>query len=224
MDDGYDALAPEYDGHFTRPVDHWEDKRLADILRPVVDGARVLDLGCGTGWLLDNCSPTAYTGVDNSPAMLAELTRKHPRAAVVKAEVGQPGWTEAIPQCWFDAITATWALQYLFPEGSAPSLRSLLVTCRSMIRPGGVIAMHGYLPRYRNRHHYIGWPRNVPPVVRWHITRAATEGTGLSGPRLIGCGALPDAFAFNESAWWAAINLVPATMHYSGLWMWSRGR
>jgi SAM-dependent methyltransferase len=223
MEDGYDALAAGYDAHFTRPVDHWEDDRLAAMLRPVVDDRNVLDLGCGTGWLLDHCSPARYTGVDNAPGMLEELVRKHHVVTVVKADIGAPGWQRAIPGTGaaFDTITATWALQYLYGDGVS-SLRDLLTTCSWLVKRGGVVALHGYLPRYRSRHHYIGWPRHVPPVVRPADVAAATAGTGLSGPQLMGCGALPDWLAFNEGAWWAALNAVPAGWHYSGLWMWSR--
>jgi SAM-dependent methyltransferase len=225
--DGYDDLAPAYDAHFTRPVDHWEDERLAQILRPAVDGKRVLDLGCGTGWLLDHCDPRDYTGVDASSAMVLELLDKYADSGriihTVKAEVGSPGWMQTIPGSGgFDAITATWSLQYLFPEGRTMELSRLLGECRSLVRAGGVIALHGYLPRYRSRHHYIGWPRHVPPVVRPDVAVKATAGTGLTGPRLMGCGALPDWLAFSEGLWWSALNAVPAAWHWSGLWMWSR--
>lgn len=47
---------------------------------PSVGGAKILDLGCGTGLELDayfHLNPTAsVTGIDLSPAMLAELKRK----------------------------------------------------------------------------------------------------------------------------------------------------
>jgi len=223
MADGYDDLAPDYDSHFTRPVDRWEDDRLTGILRPVVDENNVLDLGCGTGWLLDHTTPAHCTAVDSAAGMLAELIRKHPRVTAVKAEVGADGWHEAIPRLNrpFDAVTSTWALQYLFPEGDAGELAALLAECRRLVRPGGVIALHGYLPRYRNRHHYIGWPRHVPPVVRPDVVARASATSGLHGPRLIGCGALPDALAVSERLWQGALSL-PGGWHYSGLWMWSR--
>ncbi len=45
----------------------------------------VLDLGCGTGRVLDLglASPDRYAGVDSSRAMLNMLVRKHPRVAAV---------------------------------------------------------------------------------------------------------------------------------------------
>lgn len=224
MDESYDALAGSYDSHFDRPVDHWEDERLAKILRPIVNDKRVLDLGCGTGWLLDHCEPGYYVGVDSSVLMLDELVRKHPvGVGAVKAEVGAPHWDLQLPigsAGRFDAVTATWALQYLY-DGPG-SLQSLLMQCATLVRKGGTIALHGYLPRYRYRRHYIGWPHHVPPVVHQLDPYHATVGTGLTGPRLVGCGALPDSLAQSRWLWWKALYLVPPGWHYSGIWIWSR--
>ncbi len=217
----YDALAAGYDSTFSRPVDRWEDERLAAALRPVVNGRSVLDLGCGTGWLLDHLAPASYTGVDSSASMLEVLSAKHPQITVIKAEVGAPGWVRAQWGEPFDAVTATWAFQYLFATTHA--LQVLLAECSGLVRPGGTVALHGYLPRYRHRRHYIGWPSS-PPVIRPAQVRQATARTrpfGLSGPKLTGCGALPDGLAINESVWKAAL-LTPARWHYSGLWVWTR--
>lgn len=221
--DGYDALAARYDGYFSRPVDRWEDSRLTGLLRPVVDGRRVLDLGCGTGWLLDHCRPADYTGVDASAGMLEVLESKHPRAQTVKADVGQPGWTGMLrARRTYDVVVATWAFQYLY-RGGVPGLRELLLDCQAITTPGGFIALHGYLPRYRRRRHYIGWPQMVPPVTSPATADVATDGTKglLHGPVLYGCGALPDWAAHSQWLWNAALP-VPARWHYSGLWVWAR--
>ena len=147
----YDEAAATYDGHFQRPVDRWEDEVLPGLLAPLVDGRRVLDLGCGTGWLADHCDPADYTGVDWSGPMLAELERKHPRASTVKAKVGADGWVTALgSRVPPDVITATWSLEYL----AGGDLRGFLKTCASLLPFGGILALHGSMPRGHRRAHF----------------------------------------------------------------------
>ena len=209
----YDAIADAYDGHFGRPVDSWEDDRLAARLVPLVTCRDVLDLGCGTGWLLDHTSPGSYTGVDCSAPMLAALAAKHPAARLVKATVGEPGWQTALlgaPR--FDVITATWSLQYL------GDLSRLLAVLASGLAPG-VIALHGYLPRYRRRGHEITgeaaagiWPGQL---------RDASDRAGLPRPAMHGTGSLPDGLARTRVAWEASARLTPPRWHYAALWVWT---
>jgi SAM-dependent methyltransferase len=215
----YDELARSYDDQFRRPVDGWEDDRLTALLAPVVNGRDVLDLGCGTGWLLDHLEPACYTGLDESAPMLAALTAKHPHALVIKTSVGAEGWRESF--IWrgdlFDTITATWSAQYL------GSMRSLLPDLAVMVRPGGHIALHGYLPRYRRRRHEITRqcsPQPAPPVMTPRKVRAGSARAGLGSPQLRGTGALPDALARYRLAWQAAAVITPARWHYAGLWTW----
>lgn len=79
----YDAAADGYDGLFSEPgyVRETENliERLGDLSR-----LSVLDVGCGTGVLLDYIRPTSYTGVDPSHAMLKRLHAKHPPSASVR--------------------------------------------------------------------------------------------------------------------------------------------
>jgi predicted TPR repeat methyltransferase len=206
----YDRLADSYDAHFTRPVDQWEDARLARLLAPLVNGRAVLDLGCGTGWVLDHLRPASYTGVDSSPAMLAELLRKHRQALTVKASIGEPGWQLAVPGWGYQVITATWSLQYL------GDLAELLAACAGLA-PAGVLALHGYLPRYQRRSHAISRPPSRLPGPA--AVRAATASSGLLMPRVAGTGALPDALAHWKPLWQLAL-AVPARYHYAALWTW----
>ena len=49
----------------------------------VPKGARVLDLGCGTGELLAELEPSYGVGVDLSPAMIDQAQRLHPDLTVL---------------------------------------------------------------------------------------------------------------------------------------------
>lgn len=76
----YDAIATSYD------EDHPTTEELAGTVREAVAALRgnyppaVLDVGCGTGRVLDLSVTTAdrYAGVDPSKPMLNQLVRKHP--------------------------------------------------------------------------------------------------------------------------------------------------
>jgi len=82
----YDAVAPVYDGLFTDIKSLRENAEAVALLGDVT-GESVLDVGCGTGLLLDYARPARYMGVDPSGAMLDRLLAKHPerRGDVVNA-------------------------------------------------------------------------------------------------------------------------------------------
>lgn len=211
----YDEAAPEYDGLFTRPVDRWEDERLAELLRPLVDGRNVLDLGCGTGWLADHCAPAAYTGVDASSAMLAELSRKHPDAHTVKAEVGTDAWASSLPVHLgrYEVVTSTWSLEYL---GELDILLSVLTV---LAAPGAVLALHGSLPRGHRRPHFS--VKSVPyRPLGPHQVRLASARAGLPRPSCTGTSWLPDSWCRLGRWWWRRTLAYPAGTHYSALWTW----
>jgi SAM-dependent methyltransferase len=81
----YDQVATAWDA--AHPVTSGE----ADQVKQLLAGARdkfppqVLDLGCGTGRVLDLglATPDRYAAVDASQAMLNVLVRKHPKVAAV---------------------------------------------------------------------------------------------------------------------------------------------
>ena len=209
----YDEAAPGYDKRFTRPIDGWEDEHLADLLRPAVAGRDVLDLGCGTGWVADHCSPGRYTGADCSAGMLAELARKHPGAETVKVAVGSRGWTAMLPPGRPFVVTATWSLEYL------GDLAELLAALRMITAPGGLLVLHGSMPRGHRRAHFsvkeAPWEAIGPPQVRY-----ASLAAGLRPPDCTGTSALPDGLAHLGRLAWRAALAAPAGMHYAALWTW----
>ncbi|HUX34088.1 MAG TPA: class I SAM-dependent methyltransferase [Gemmatimonadaceae bacterium] len=86
----YDGLADVYDAHFTDPKSLAENRAVARWLRPFVGDARhIVDLGCGTGLLLDllPVAPAAYHGVDLSAGMLHHARTKHPAHRFVLGDI-----------------------------------------------------------------------------------------------------------------------------------------
>src|SRR6266436_176562 len=73
-----DASAPERRKWLARAAFfHEEDLRYLKFLIP--QGARVLELGCGTGDLLAALAPSFGVGVDFSEHMIAEARRAYPK-------------------------------------------------------------------------------------------------------------------------------------------------
>jgi len=65
-----------------------EDGRYMRFLIP--EGARVLELGCGTGNLLASLKPSRGVGVDLSAAMVGEARRRHPGLEFVVGDIEDP--------------------------------------------------------------------------------------------------------------------------------------
>ena len=64
-----------------------DDRRYLKFIIP--EGARVLDLGCGTGSLLSALKPSRGVAVDFSPAMIAKAKATYPNLEFVLGDVGK---------------------------------------------------------------------------------------------------------------------------------------
>jgi hypothetical protein len=76
--DAYDRIAPVYDDLWRSEEAHAEDRKVIELL--AYRGGSVLDVGCGTGLLLDHIRPELYLGIDPSRGMLERLEEKFPGA------------------------------------------------------------------------------------------------------------------------------------------------
>lgn len=108
----FDGYAAKYDTTYLDRVCQAEDRHLMRTLAPMVRRARrVMDLGCGTGWMLDQFGPrlrppyAEWEGQDISRGMLQRLVTKHPWAAN-RVHVGDMNEWKAKRSESYDLITS----------------------------------------------------------------------------------------------------------------------
>lgn len=108
-------------------------RRLSDAGFPSA-GGRLLDVGCGGGDLLDAVATELYaeaTGIDVDDTVLRRARDAYPARTWVRASIDDAG----IAAGSVDAVTMIHVLEHLAdPVGS-------LVTIRSWLRPGGLLAL-----------------------------------------------------------------------------------
>jgi len=128
---------------------------LAALLRTagLSAGARVLDVGCGSGRLARRLCESGFevVGVDASPAMveLARTHAPHARFEVLAIPTGRhAGAPAGLPVC--DAVVSTGhVLNYL---ASPEAIVSALAELAGCVRRGGVLALDLMTERFARRH------------------------------------------------------------------------
>jgi SAM-dependent methyltransferase len=98
----------------------------ADITRHFDPGARILDLGCGTGWMADHFPD--YTGMDGSPDAVA-IAQERGRN-VILGNVDEP---LPFPEASFGAVVIKDVLEHINDPVT------LVTRARALLRPGGVL-------------------------------------------------------------------------------------
>lgn len=160
----YDDLAPEYDGRFASPKDVAENAVIADVVaRYLPRVGRVLDLGCGTGFLCDLRSPEApllpvvdpfrVHGVDASIDMLAVARGKHGAAGATFQRIPMQSLagTDLGESLAARAVVSTFSLSYLMQR------EALELFCSVVDDNDGVFIAVLYCgPGYARRPSYIG--------------------------------------------------------------------
>jgi len=131
----YDAIAPRWDDARTRLAD--AERRILDLLLDgVAPGARVLDLGCGTGRPIAEhlvARGLAVTGVDQSPAMLGLARTRLPRETWIASRI-----EDFTPPA--DAFAAAIAWDSLF-HVPREHHADVLARVRTALGPGGRLAL-----------------------------------------------------------------------------------
>lgn len=141
-------------GEAGEPVGKGPGPRTRNALPHVPEGARVLDLGCGSGGLLAAVpSPKAAVGADLAWPALREARKRG--LAVVRATLENrrlPFRSDA-----FDRVTCMDVVEHLFDP------RPLLGEAHRVLRPGGLLVLQ------------------TPNVRHWHqVWRIAVRGRGPS--------------------------------------------
>ena len=134
----FDALAPDRDRWRSRSA-HYHRSIAALCRRCIAPGARVLELGCGTGDLLASLSPdpAGSLGVDLSAEMVARARARHPELRFEHADAE----SVSLPGRSFDAIVASDLVGHL--EDIYATLRRLRAVCHPRTRL--VVTYHNFL-------------------------------------------------------------------------------
>lgn len=137
----FDDVADTYDDAFRDRWHRAEDAAVRRMIRPFIEGADVLDVGCGTGLGLTMGKPRTYLGIDPCPRMIerarerwtppgptghwddTDLVEQHtsrrdympsqPDFAVSSAELLQP------PVASYDTILCLWSWPYVLDRWAA---------------------------------------------------------------------------------------------------------
>jgi ubiquinone/menaquinone biosynthesis C-methylase UbiE len=130
----YARLAPDYDRRWRAYVERTVDRTLREL--PALAGGSLLDVGCGTGRLLERAlegrGAGRGCGVDATAEMLGVARRRlGGRAALVAAEAGALPFADRA----FDAVTSSSALHYV-----ADPARACAEMAR-VLRPGGTLVI-----------------------------------------------------------------------------------
>jgi cyclopropane fatty-acyl-phospholipid synthase-like methyltransferase len=171
VSDGYDAMGETFaawrEGIVGDPRREWEDELVARL----EDGARVLELGCGSG------SPEtrrlaqrfALTGVDISPRQVERAGAAIPEAEFIVAD-----FTELeLPEGSFDAVVAFYVFNHVPRDLLAPLLRRIhvwLVTRGRLLTAFGVSDMEGWTGEWLGAQTFFS---SFPPEVNSRLVREA---------------------------------------------------
>lgn len=170
-EEAYDDLAPTYDASYLSPKDVAENRWLAAYLQKggYCDGS-VLDVGCGTGLLVEICrvEPQQYMGIDVSDRMLSVARQKHSDYRFEHASmeamsglVGEGAWQNAV---------------YLFGTFSyATDQMAAMRQIESVLRPGGHFFVMLLSRRYPGRTSYsVSNAGFAVPIVTYDAAQASS--------------------------------------------------
>ncbi len=132
----YDTFSARYDdprgGGYHRLIDDLE----MEVIEPLARGKDVLELGCGTGLLLERVARVARSaeGIDISPGMLAAARERG--LSVREGSVTELPYADAS----FDFVYSVKVLAHV------PAIDAAMAEAARVTRPGGMVALELYNP------------------------------------------------------------------------------
>lgn len=153
----YARLAPEYDARWSFYIEATTRATLARLSRPLT--GRVLDVGCGTGALLQEFArqfpQVTLVGMDPVPEMLAVARERLPPSTELRQ-----GWAEDLPfeDNAFDVVVSCSMFHYVRQPGSA------LMEMSRVLRPGGELLITDWCGDYLACRVYDWWLRRFSPA------------------------------------------------------------
>ncbi len=137
----FDRLAPEIHRWQRRNRYYYQDlARLHRFLIP--PGSRVLEIGCGTGHLLQAVAPAVGVGIDFAPTMVELARQQHPHLAFYNLDAEQLAPEQMEPQHReFDYLVLSGVLGYLGDIQAV--LQQLQPFCHRRTRL--ILTFHNYL-------------------------------------------------------------------------------
>lgn len=118
--------------------------RVRELVGPVGPSTRVLDVGCGNGFIAgqllnDGCR---VVGIDLNPTGIEIARRRYP-AGRFEVLAAREGLVEALGEPSFDVVVTTEVVEHIYDP------RSFARACYTALRPGGRLVCstpyHGYL-------------------------------------------------------------------------------
>jgi len=175
----YDALASTYAEHLADELDHKPfDRWLLDRVAALADGGPVVDVGTGPGHVAGHLAAAGarVTGLDLSPAMVAEARRRFPD---LRFEVGDLTALLRPPDAsGWSAVTGWYSLVHLASSEVAPAVAALA----RVLAPGGWLALSLHLGD-EVRHADELWDQAIDVDFVLHdrvVVLAAVRAAGLS--------------------------------------------
>lgn len=120
VSDGYDAIGETFAEWRERIVGDPRDEWANDLVSRLEDGARVLELGCGSGSSETKrlAQRFAVTGVDISPRQVERAKAAIPEATFVTADLTELD----LPACSYDAVVSFYVFNHVPRDLLAPLL------------------------------------------------------------------------------------------------------
>lgn len=136
-DSDYDLIADRYDRLHIDPESQIENDEITTWLYAKSD-ERTLDIGCGTGLLLDYCRIDDYVGLDPSAQMLGQLVARRPNR---RGNICNARFEEFYDGDGFDLIVSLFgSMNYVDP--------AYFNRIYGLLKPGGRIFAMFYQERY----------------------------------------------------------------------------